>query len=93
MKTQFKYDGNLFQFERNWFTGMFKCIVDDKTFVLDSPLNPLTHLWLTLKRQNTIQVNGKTLTVIHKRPLLLSFAKPHSYEFWVDGKLLHEHEE
>jgi hypothetical protein len=92
MKTQFEYDGEIFQFERNWFTGMFKCIVKNKTIVIENPMNPLTHFWLTLKRQKEVSINGNLLLVIHKRSLWFSFAKPHEYEFWINGELVHKHE-
>jgi hypothetical protein len=89
MYTELKINGNKVHFQRKSFTGHFTYTIDGVTKIIQGWYNPSTHFWLTLKRTYNIPIEGQVLEVRHIRPLYLSALEPHTYEFYLDGQLIH----
>lgn len=88
MKTELNVKDRLLTFERNWFNGTFQYTIEDETKVLQSAYDPRTHIWFTLKRNYKIEMDSHILEIEHRRPLLISFAKPHTFIFRLDGEVV-----
>lgn len=90
MKTSIKINGETLDFKRNWFTGHFTYSLYGLTKVLQSAFNPFTHYSISLIRTYEITLGKTIITVKIIRPQFFAFSEPHLYQFYVDGKLIHE---
>ena len=90
MKTSFKVNGEEIEFKRNWFTGHFTYTFQGITRVLESGFDLGTHHSISLTRNYDVNVSQTIITVVKTRPLFFAGFRSHRYEFFIDGKLVHD---
>lgn len=90
MKTSLEINNQNIDFERNWFTGSFTYTTNGITKTLQSALDPLTHFSVNLSRTYKVQIEDTIIKVIKTRPLLLAGLRAHSYQFYINDKLIKE---
>jgi hypothetical protein len=90
MQIEFTLDGAVAEFRRNWFTGRAELGIDGKVELLQNPLDPDTHVQLSLTRRWLRQYKGREVAIEAIRPLLLAGFRPHTYRVLVDGAVVAE---
>jgi hypothetical protein len=75
-------------FTRSHLWGSAKLCTDDRVWPLQSALNPHTAIGWKLLRTWEVPVDGHTVRIEKRRPLLFPAWRPHMYTVFVDGAVV-----
>jgi hypothetical protein len=78
---------------RNWFTGTFHILADDKVVAQRRPLSLFTHFNVQMVRRYEFVVGHMerhNVVVTHERPIFVAGLRPQTYRVFVNGQLVHE---
>ena len=78
------------EFSRDQMTGRAEVKTQGGTLVLDNPLNPATHVSLSLTKEWRFNIGGTNVLIEKKRPLLLAGFRPSRYRVIVEGTVVAE---
>ena len=78
------------EFFREQMTGRAEVKTQGGMLVLDNPLNPVTHVSLSLTKEWRFNLGGTNVLIEKKRPLLLAGFRPSRYRVFVEGTLVAE---
>lgn len=90
MRIETEIGGSRVEFTRDWFTGHVTLVVDGAATTLANPLNPATHVSLSLTRTYRVPINGRELVIEEAGPFPFPGLRPHDFRLLVDGEVLIE---
>jgi hypothetical protein len=85
---RFDVDGQPVEFRRSWFTGRAELRHMGEVILLQNPLNPETHVSLSLTRTWTHRIGNHEVLIEKTRPLLFSAFRASDYRILVDGAVV-----
>jgi hypothetical protein len=92
MKLKFEIDRTPIEFEREPIAGRCTVKIGAVESVLESPLNPCTHLSIKLTKHWQFSVKGRDVVIQRERQRLFGGIRPQTYRVFVDWELVQQHE-
>lgn len=88
MKIPFQVDGEPAEFRLSLVTGTAVLAIAGEVVVLQSPLNPMTHVSISTTRTWRHQVDGHSFEITKRRPVFLAPFRANEFSVAVDGRLV-----